>query len=528
MDKQIQSVVRCAVDDANRYPFLFIGSGLSRRYTESPNWDGLLKRICEELGQDRFAYQRYVNKAISQGHGSKDHPDLPYVATLIEGDANDILLTADGFSDFRSHHESSLLNGESPMKALVADLVSSYRMKPNEETELLSRAGLNQVSGVITTNYDLMCEQLFPSFKTYVGEQDLLLADQSYAQEVYKIHGSVDRPDSMVLTDADYGRFAERQKYLAAKLLTIFVEYPVIFLGYSIQDENIRRILSEIATCMPSDKLLRLKRRMIFVQHATLTRVSDHTMAFGDKSLSMTRVETDDFGSIYSALLATRKMYDTRMIREMRGSIFHLVERLDPSSSIVMSGVDNVLNDLAPDQKIVIGFATSPSDVGRPIKPEDIFEDVVLDDLHYDSKFVVENYLNAFVKRNPWGMPVFKYIRNLDADEIGKYIASYIPKVTSIDSFRNKTIRSHMASTRRKFEGSLSVRGLVDACGLDRVFRFIPSLSDQDIDVDELENVLKAAMVETEDNPTARRRLLKNSPFRKCVMIYDFLRYANR
>lgn len=251
-------------------------------------------------------------------------------------------------------------------------------------------------------------------------------------------------------------------------------------------------------------------------------------MSFGDKFSSMTCIETDDFGSIYSELLATRKMYDTRMIREMRGSIFHLVERLDPSSPIVVSGVDNVLNNLAPNQRIVVGFSMSPSGVGKPIRPEDIFEDVVLDNLRYDNKFVVENYLNAFVKRNPWGMPVFKYIRDLDANEIGKYVAAYIPKVTSVDSFRNKTIRSHMASTRKKFEGALSVRGLVDACGLDRVFEFIPSLSDQNINADELEDALKSAMIKTEDDPTARKRLLKNSPFRKCVMIYDFLRYAGK
>lgn len=209
------------------------------------------------------------------GHGSKGHPDLPYVATLIESVANDTLLASGDFADFRSRHEAALLGGESPMKALVADLVSSYRMVPSDEIALLAEAGINKVSGVITTNYDLMCEQIFPSFETYVGEQDLLLADQSYAQKIYKIHGSVDRPDSMVLTDADHRQFAEREKYLAAKLLAIFVEYPVIFLGYSIQDENVRQILSEIATCMPADKLSRLKRRMVFVQHAGSTRVSD-------------------------------------------------------------------------------------------------------------------------------------------------------------------------------------------------------------------------------------------------------------
>lgn len=89
---------------------------------------------------------------------------------------------------------------------------------------------------------------LFPTYKAYVGEGNLLFSEPSFAQEIYEIHGSARVPDSMVLTDADYAEFSARRKYLAAKLLTIFVEYPVIFLGYSIQDESVKSILADGAS----------------------------------------------------------------------------------------------------------------------------------------------------------------------------------------------------------------------------------------------------------------------------------------
>ena len=38
------------------------------------------------------------------------------------------------------------------------------------------------------------------------------------------------------LREADYAKLAETQDYLAAKLLTIFMEYPIIFIGYSLND----------------------------------------------------------------------------------------------------------------------------------------------------------------------------------------------------------------------------------------------------------------------------------------------------
>ncbi len=223
--------------------------------------------------------------------------------------------------------------------------------------------------------------------------------------------------------------------------------------------------------------------------------------------------------------LASNRMYSTRFIRELRGSVFRLAERIDPASDVVVSGIDNVLNNLDPEQKIVIGLSVSPTSIGRPISAEDIFEDVVLDNLHYDPKFIVENYLNMYVRRFPNNMPVFKYTRGLGDDMVGKDIAAYLPTLTSVDSYRSNTMRKSMPSTRRRFEAALSVTGIADACAPNSPFPFIPCLEEAEINVDDLEKVLKQALVNVEGNQAAKKKLLKDSNFRKCIRIYDFLRY---
>lgn len=220
---------------------------------------------------------------------------LPLVATLMENDVNQRLFTDDEFKEFRDHHSSELTGDTSPMKLYAADLIDQFVLHENDETKMLAEAGREKIAGVITTNYDSICEALFPGFTVYVGESDLLFSDQTYSQEIYKIHGSITRPGNIVLTSADYDEFAQKRKYLSAKLLTLFVEYPVLFLGYSIQDQNIRSILGDICECLPDDKLERIGKRLIFVQHAQSTSVGDYTMDFNGKTLPMTRIATDVF-----------------------------------------------------------------------------------------------------------------------------------------------------------------------------------------------------------------------------------------
>ena len=528
MDKEIETVILRAVNDAERYPFLFVGSGLSLRYTGSPNWTGLLRTVCENVLGNEFAFARYDAQARADLSIGKVPSELPHVATLMEPDVNAALLSSAGFDEFRQAHRDKLLGGASPLKTYVADLVSNFKISQSDETRTLAHAGRDKVSGVITTNYDALCETLFPTYKAYIGESSLLFSEPSFAQEIYQIHGSALLPDSLVLTDADYSEFSERRKYLAAKLLTIFVEYPVIFLGYSIQDENVKSILADVCECVPPEKLERLHDRLIFVQHGKVTAINDHTMDLNGHLLSMTSIMTDDFMSVYEALLRPQRMYSPRVIRELRGSVFKLAERIDPASEVVTSGFDAVLGHMEPGQRIAIQIATAHAGVGLPISSEDIFQDVVLDDLHQDPSFVVHSYLSGFVRRFPNVMPVFKYIQDMTEGEVERSVLDYARGLRSLDNFRNASIRKTMEATHRRFSGHTTVSGLEEAAESGKLFYFIPQLYDDEIDVDDLERVLKNALLATEDDSDARRALLKESNFRKCVRIYDFLRYAPR
>lgn len=214
-------------------PFLFVGSGLTRRYLGLPNWDGLLEHFARKLKDDKYTYKSYLSKANN---------DRPFTATLIENDFNKRWFDDINFRTKSENVENAVDHGVTPFKAEVAYYIKQFN-KLNElytnEINLLSHLSKQNISGFITTNYDNFLENITTDYKTFIGQEQLIFSPIQQMAEIFKIHGSADVPQSIILTKSDYEKFDTASTYLVAKLMTIFVENPIIFIGYSIGDKNI-------------------------------------------------------------------------------------------------------------------------------------------------------------------------------------------------------------------------------------------------------------------------------------------------
>lgn len=157
---------------------------------------------------------------------------------------------------------------------------------------------------IITTNYDQFLENIFPDYQPIVGQQIIQGANLSVG-EIFKIHGCVSDPNSLVFTENDYTQFIKRKKYLSAKLLTFFSEHPLLFIGYSASDPNIRAILSDIDEALPvSGGIIPNVYILEWRQNIPVNEYPNREklIAIDDaKSVRIKAIETEDFTWVFNA-----------------------------------------------------------------------------------------------------------------------------------------------------------------------------------------------------------------------------------
>lgn len=167
----------------------------------------------------------------------------------------------EGKKDFPTEYFSSSHSHEIFLKHKVSEYLESITPSAPEtkgnSVESIELRALQSIRphAIITTNYDRFLERIFPEYEPIIG-QKILRYDSALFGEIFKIHGCVSDPTTLVLTESDYDDFAQKKKYLSAKLLTLFLEHPLLFVGYSAEDPNVRALLSDIDVILSPKNVL--------------------------------------------------------------------------------------------------------------------------------------------------------------------------------------------------------------------------------------------------------------------------------
>lgn len=456
--------------------------------------------------------------------------DLATVAKLLAHDFNEHWWNLETYGKSVSRYKHKIKDGTSALRIEICEYILSLdqskaiESEHKKEVELLS--GLN-VDGVITTNWDTFLEQLFPDYKVYIGQKELLFSNPQEIGEVYKIHGCASRPESLVLTKDDYLAFSNRNAYLAAKLITIFVEHPVVFIGYSISDENISGLLKAISTCIGKENIEQLRKNLIFVQRLGKDEkpgISDTYLSLDGVQIPLVLVKTDDFSEVYEAIDATKRKIPARVLRYCKEQLYELVKSSNPEEKICVVDIDEIDSKEDVEFLVGVGVASEPSALSSvgyaSLSVEDLIHDLLFDDKGYDAEQVLRHVIPRLCKHTPY-VPTFKYL-----DEMGiRSEKEYSDLEISIDKVVSKDLKSFRLRTYSKaffrHYRHMSMGEIISSCTPENASAYILFLSREKIDLDALRSFLVANLEKVDYSNSSYA-----SSFRKLAAFYDRLRWG--
>ena len=504
-------------------PFLFVGSGLSRRYLNTPDWKGLLEHFAGLISNDPFAYSSYVSRANAEGF---TEGLLPKVAELIQRDFDEKWFATPAMRSQDQAVLRAVMEGVSPFKAEVAKYFSSFA-SPVEtyrpEIDKLKELSVRNLAGVITTNYDDFLERQFQGYTRYIGQNELIFSSLQGVAEIYQIHGSVDKPASLVINEADYIDFSAKSKYLAAKLMTIFMEYPIIFMGYSLNDSNVVNIINSIVDCLDSTQLNKLEDRFVFVEYngaAVKPEISTHTILVKGKPLAMRRIVLSDFMPLYIAMEGVKSKLPVRLLRRFKQDLYNFTITSTPTANLRVASIDDVrIND--EELVLAIGKANELGLRGLSgIDHDEWYRNIITEELDFTADDLLEHAFKKLLSQNSGKLPVHKYLSEAkrsypEAEAVGH-------KYSTLNSIISNSIRNN----RHRLGGYTSVKEIWqgEKHNITRAMELIAYLEEHQINLDELEDVLKTIF--NEDIHILRGiGQTGRTNIRRVIMIYDCLKW---
>jgi hypothetical protein len=514
------------ISKSNTPPFLFAGSGLSIRYYGIPTWIDLLNEFVDanrECFENEFGF-----------YSSKCSRDPLKIASQLAEEFHGYWWNSEKFKASRERYkELAGSNVEVAFKIELAQFIESKKKIDDalkSEIELLSKAVL---SGVLTTNWDDFLQNAFSDFKVNIGQKEIIFSDQHSIGDIYKIHGCTSQPESLILTSNDYEKFIQNDHYLNSKILTLFVDYPIIFMGYSLSDPNIELILKNIVNCLDNDflNIEKLQDRLFFVewQHYPCDpEIESSTYSLKSFSIPIKKIKVHDYKEILEVLSQIPRKFPINVLRQLQGMVYDFILTAEPTNKILVKGIEDL--DKIDNLEVVVGFGniSKLQDKGVVgLKDIDLIRDIVFDDLPKENyQDIVEQLLPTIIRKNVF-IPFFKYqkqVGNLNKDNSIKTCAFQNHTLTnsqniSIEDYRLKTKIKSMA---RLLNGIETLQDLIESTDFIHAIQRIPYLSKDNIDT----RLLRDYLIQNFDQIEAGTSYY--SQFRKCVCLLDFLENANQ
>ena len=199
---------------------IFVGAGVSCNVEGMPDWNSLIQNMAKAIGYSKCTSCRYKNEACEKNCLLKDD----YSADEFLKIPQYVFNTDKALYDQVLTESISTMVVDAPLSSAIFDI--------------------NPVH-IITTNYDQLLESsknvFREQYQVIVSDKDLLNADKS--KYIIKMHGDLST-HNIVLKEQDYLDYSQNHVLMELFIKSLLTDHIVLFLGYSLNDYNIKLIIS--------------------------------------------------------------------------------------------------------------------------------------------------------------------------------------------------------------------------------------------------------------------------------------------
>lgn len=455
------SIFETFIED-NTYPIIFVGSGISKRYLKDfPSWLELLEEFWVQLDLEEEFYNHLNgvkdNLSIDLKESEKNFLVNVEVAkeihTLYNQSFRDGTITIPDLSS-KDVFEKSI----DPFKYAIANKFSNYELSTNidqEEFEFFCDLLVNSKI-IVTTNYDTFIEDILDErnnpAKVFIGQKGFFDPYEDWG-ELYKVHGSISDSTSLIIDKDDYNEYDKNSILISAKLLSNMIHSPIIFLGYSLTDRNIVKLLSDFSSQIPDEDLRKTANRILVIEFKKGEVTLDEKQILDrDSNMSYTHILTDNFKEIFKNLAQIDEGLTPYEVRKFNSVIKKLVVASGQKGAldtVLLSPVelDNISDQIDQGKPIVLALGDTKHVFVNPTATT-YLEDYILQ----KHEILPENALRFVAKEGK--MTKYPFIQhyneidlldsNLEIWEIDRIKAKINDlKHTNIDSIKNSINKSN-------------------------------------------------------------------------------------
>lgn len=306
------------------------------------------------------------------------------------------------------------------------------------------------------------------------------------------------------------------------------MEHPIIFLGYSLSDANIRKLITSISQVLSSGDISKLQNRLIFVlwnRDGAEASFAPSVIQVESHSLPVYTLQVPEYVSLFSVLSEVKRRFPVRLLRHLKEHVYELVLTNDPTGKIYVRDIDE--SDDCAGLDVVLGVGAGAQVPERSYTGFNRY-DLLLDVLQLDSSFEGERIVGSTLPLllKTLRVPIYRYLQNagfMNADgglRQDVILSDRIARRIAEDPKSLITAPSQMRPARLKVQAvNCDFDILIQNYSVNDVLMCLSQLPTGSIDLTQLRSYLA-------DNTPLTDASITPSHWAKAVCYYDYLAFG--